>query len=216
MHTKDNKVRNTKRDLPLTLQTKAVSLYQDGLTSRQIAAKLGINRKTVMRHVKWAGINPRKQIETSDDPITEFHPDVMMEPNSGCWLWNGNVNNWGYGRKKRNGKFIPIHRLSYEQNIGPIPKGLFVCHRCDVRSCCNPSHLFLGTIDDNNKDTVKKGRHCRGEDSPHTTLTNKQVLKIKAHGFKKRGDNIKLAKKYGVKPHTISSILNGKSWKWLK
>lgn len=79
----------------------------------------------------------------------------IPEPNSGCWLWIGKVAHNGYGiwGNER------AHRKSYRLHKGPIPDGLFVCHTCDVRSCINPDHLWLGTHKENMQDIVNKGRH---------------------------------------------------------
>lgn len=80
----------------------------------------------------------------------------------GCWLWTGAVRGNGYGAISLGGQFGPLaatHRVSYEIHNGPVPAGLFVCHRCDVRLCVNPAHLFLGTNMDNVRDMLNKGRH---------------------------------------------------------
>lgn len=90
--------------------------------------------------------------------------DRVAKPNGedGCWLWQGQKCPKGYGRIKMAGrKKLKAHRVAWMAVHGPIPDGLFVCHRCDVRGCVNPSHLFLGTHDDNMADMVAKGRQYK-------------------------------------------------------
>lgn len=87
-----------------------------------------------------------KRVQKSDDG------------SDGCWVWIGNRRPDGYGLFYLFGKQLRAHRVSWEMHNGPIPEGVFVCHRCDNPSCVRPSHLFLGTIQDNNADRVQKGR----------------------------------------------------------
>lgn len=100
------------------------------------------------------------------------------EKQADCWLWFGPKNAKGYGLLSVKGQHWSAHRLSYHVHKGPIPKGMLVCHSCDVRNCVNPDHLWLGTNDDNQLDAWKKGRkrmqsatHCeRGHEyTPENT-----------------------------------------------
>lgn len=91
---------------------------------------------------------------------------------SGCWLWLGKMDSGGYGviRKgpAKEQRSYRAHRLFYEEYVGPIPEGLWVLHRCDVRCCVNPNHLFLGTRADNMNDMYAKGRrNVQGIDNPN-------------------------------------------------
>jgi hypothetical protein len=83
----------------------------------------------------------------------------IPEPNSGCLLWFGGQA-LGYGLLKKEGtrKMVKAHRVAWELDNGPVPEGLFVLHRCDTRCCINTDHLFLGTLSDNMRDCVAKGR----------------------------------------------------------
>jgi hypothetical protein len=77
---------------------------------------------------------------------------------SDCWLYQGTLGWKGYGQISYRNKQWGTHRLSYTLHRGPIPKGMHVCHTCDVRNCCNPDHLWLGTDKDNMQDASRKGR----------------------------------------------------------
>lgn len=71
----------------------------------------------------------------------ELH--FIPEPNSGCWLWIGGINTKGYGQITVNNKSRRAHRVMFELHNGKIPKGMEVCHSCDIKCCVNPDHLSL-------------------------------------------------------------------------
>jgi hypothetical protein len=104
------------------------------------------------------------------DAQQKIRNTVNVDPNTGCWLWQGAHNRRGYGRLYYSGKDYRAHRLAYVAFVGPIPNNMLVCHRCDVPQCVNPEHLFLGTAQDNESDKVSKGRQTRG-DSDQGRLT---------------------------------------------
>lgn len=133
-----------------------------------------------------------------------------------CWIWKGCINRKGYGEINPGGRSSArrAHRIAYELFVGPIPKGLLVCHKCDNRACVNPEHLFLGTAADNTKDMVAKGRAkgSPGESHRSAKLTAVQVKDIRERA--QRGELQKiLAKEYGVNRDEISRIVNRKRWR---
>jgi hypothetical protein len=84
---------------------------------------------------------------------------AKIEKTNSCWIWKGATSPSGHGRFKINGLMYGPHRISYEIHKGPIPKGMYICHRCpngDNASCCNPDHLYVGTASDNAQDEVRK------------------------------------------------------------
>jgi hypothetical protein len=135
-----------------------------------------------------------------------------------CILWEGWKNEKGYGQIKIKGKTYKMHRLVYEQTHGPIPNGLHVLHKCDIRNCINPSHLFLGTHADNMADMSRKGRYRipdnSGEKNGQAKLTSKQVDEIKSLYLQPNKPSQKeIGKLFGVSQMTISLIVRDKRWK---
>ena len=76
-----------------------------------------------------------------------------------CWPFLGSTMGAGYGQMPTNPVTRLAHRWSYWYFIGPIPKGKVIMHSCDVRLCCNPLHLRLGTQQENLQDMNNKKRH---------------------------------------------------------
>jgi len=157
-----------------------------------------------------------------------FWPKV--EKSDGCWLWRGGKGPRGYGwislgRKNDGGE--SAHRVSWRLHFGEIPDGMFVCHRCDVRRCVNPTHLFLGTHEDNMRDMREKGRapsgdrHGRrinpacvpvGEAVGTAKLSDASVAEILATYFAGGASTVDLAARYGVAATTVQKIVRGEQW----
>lgn len=102
----------------------------------------------------------------------------------GCWLWTKAVSEQGYGKWVINRKTVVAHRYIWELTNGRIPDNLFVCHKCDVRSCVRPDHLFLGTHKDNMRDMREKGRAASG-DANAARKYPERLCRGKAHHFSK-------------------------------
>lgn len=129
---------------------------------------------------------------------------------NGCWIWTGAKNPSGYGMFTIGRKFKLAHRLSWEFTYGFEPVGLVVCHKCDVRCCINPEHLFLGDSKDNASDKMKKGRHIQAYGN--TKLTIEKVREIRNLWLTGNYSHLRLAEMYGVKHSCIGRVINNDVW----
>lgn len=139
-----------------------------------------------------------------------------------CWLWKKGKRtgpNGGYGILKVNCERVDAHRLAFQLAYGPIPDGLYVCHHCDNPPCVRPDHLFLGTHQDNMDDMRRKGRNSgyaqSGTKNANAKLNEEAVRAIRwlcAHGV----IHPRIAKVYRVYTTTITDVIKGRTWGWVK
>lgn len=146
------------------------------------------------------------------DPLKRFEHFQNRGRDTDCWVWSGRRQSGNYGMFKIQGKIVQAHRLAYEFAFGPIPEGMFVCHRCDNHPCVNPSHLFLGTPRDNMSDMVAKGRSLKGSKSVHAKLCENDILEIRRRLSTGELTSI-IARSYNVSWTAIKEIGIRKTWK---
>jgi hypothetical protein len=143
-----------------------------------------------------------------------------------CWEWTGALTSNGYGNLGWGGTNVQAHRLAFALAVGGI--GLltgfrqpgrarvyrkFVLHRCDNRKCCNPAHLFLGSMRANQLDAYEKGRkvqprskHANAKMSPDTV---REVRRLYAQGARQ----VDLAAMAGVSQVAISLVVRNETYK---
>lgn len=145
----------------------------------------------------------------------------------GCWLWTGTMTGNGYGTVKWDGQQCPAHRVAYFLKHGKIALVVgfrtpgkakeykqFVLHSCDARACCNPKHLYLGTMRTNTLEAYQKGRNRQPQGSEHSRsiLPPGSATKIR-RAFKAGIRTNALASEYRVHPMVISLIVHNKTYR---
>lgn len=146
-------------------------------------------------------------------PVERFWSKVNKSPrHGGCWIWESALTHDGYGRFVTGGVQRLAHRYAYSLHHNQPLSSELVCHTCDVRSCCKPAHLFLGTPADNTADMVAKSRQACGERNAKAKLTEEKIRDIRWAYTTGRSQG-SLADEYGVTRQVISGIVNGTLWK---
>ncbi len=137
-----------------------------------------------------------------------------------CWLWTKPLGPSGYGRMRFRNSMWRSNRIAFELCVGSIPNGMLVCHKCDVRHCVNPDHLFLGTPLDNTTDMISKGRRvipikvnpAKGERNASAKLTEARVRAIRK-SYDAGGRSYKeIGREHGVHLTTVHLVVTRKHW----
>lgn len=156
-----------------------------------------------------------------------FWSFVDKKKKNECWLWKGYKDNNGYGKivvpffifHPHKGPQL-AHRVAMFLHHRAFDRNSCVLHNCpngDNPSCVNPRHLWFGTIKDNNRDMIKKGRFKHhggllGEANPFSKLKEDDVKKIRVLADK-GWNNSKIGRKFKLHPSTVRDIVLRKRWK---
>lgn len=124
----------------------------------------------------------------------------------GCWPWLGSRDPRGYGQfMVRYGyRFERAHRFAWSfWNRRLLPMDRMACHTCDNPSCCNPLHLYAGTVSQNARDARNRGR------LPWARLNTEKAAAIRED---LTSSTAELAERYGVTPAAIWFVRKGGHW----
>jgi hypothetical protein len=132
-----------------------------------------------------------------------------------CKLTTRALMSTGYAQLKYKDKLVYEHRLAFAEANGldVFDLGGLVLHKCDVRACINPEHLFLGTYQDNMDDKVAKGRQTKGLNTTFGKLTTEDREYIQQN-YRKRAPGVRsniyeLAQQFGVHYSSIYHVIRG-------
>lgn len=140
---------------------------------------------------------------------------AKVDKSGDCWLWTSAVATSGYGVLNIDGRTVRAHRLSWALANGRIPDGTLGLHRCDVRLCVRPEHLFLGSYADNMADAAAKGRTSRGTHRPTASMTTSgvhEVRRLVASGL----SDVEVAQALAITRSVVRNIRTGHTWAWLQ
>ena len=172
-----------------------------------VAQRFGVSRSLVSMIVG----NKSWRYDRIVSPLDRFLSQIAI--GNDCWLWIGKLDKkTGYARfRGYDSKRIGAHEFAFRLFREPLVPGMFVCHKCDVRHCVRPSHLFLGTPLDNQIDSIQKGRKKYGEQIANHKLTASDVVAIRerfTNGESKRS----LGRTFGVNRKTVKRIVEREAW----
>ena len=123
------------------------------------------------------------------------------------------VSSAGYSTVKLSGKRVGLHRLACERAHGPAPfPEAQAAHRCGVRACINPKHLYWATPSENARDAKIHGTSSEGERHGSAKLTTDAVRLIRSDIRTHR----EIAEEYGVAEATVWAVIHGKTWKGVR
>lgn len=150
------------------------------------------------------------------EEFVEKYRDKIVVSDDGCWLWQGYTNNRGYGMITLNDRKQLNHRV-----VMGDPDDKQVNHHCDVKRCCNPDHLYIGTQSENIQDAIDRGQiedlserlpSADGENNPSSKLTESDVRELRSR-YSDGDITIKeLATDYPISWPQVGAIVSGRSW----
>lgn len=131
-----------KRDKSHAVAAESRAVIPYGICHCGCGRKTKIIRKTELAQGRIKG-QPNKFIKGHHTKLLARPADYIVDPDTGCWVWQRFIMKEGYGRLRigHAGPQVLAHRLYYERHIGPIPDGLDIDHLCRNRACVNPQHL---------------------------------------------------------------------------